>query len=177
MGASQALTRTGVANGQHSVARTLVLHLLPGAIITLFYVVVAPVVRSLGFPSLMAFFLAILVVLIPFELGYLLYRAQKNGSSLGSVVQYREPVPRVQFVALVLGLLAWSGIFYVFLYPPLNAFFVENMFSWLPETFFFAEDFDRYSTTALLITWAFGMVVNAIVGPIVVRSIADNVPS
>jgi hypothetical protein len=52
---------------------------------------------------------------IPFELGYLLYRARKNGSTLGSVVLYREPVPRTQLVALVLGLLAWSGIFYVFI--------------------------------------------------------------
>ena len=37
----------------------------------------------------------------------------------------------------------------------------------MPESFFFAEDFARYSTTALFITWAFGVVVNAIVGPIV----------
>ena len=41
------------------------------------------------------------------------------------------------------------------------------MFSWLPDSFFFAEDFARYSTTALLITWVFGLVVNAVAGPIV----------
>ena len=167
MGSSQTLTGKGVADGQHSLARTIVLHLMPGALMVAFYVVAGPVVRDLGFPSLMAIYLAILFVLIPFELGYLLYWARKNGSSLGSVVLYREPVPRVQFVALVLGLLAWSGIFYVLIYPPLDAFFIENVFSWLPDSFFFAEDFARYSTAALLLTWAFGLVVNAIVGPIV----------
>jgi CAAX protease family protein len=73
---------------QHSVARTVVLHLLPGALITAFYVGAAPVVRSLGFPSLMAIFLAIGFVLIPFELGYLIYQARKNASTLGSVVLY-----------------------------------------------------------------------------------------
>ena len=164
---SQTLSGKGITDGQHSVARTLVLHLLPGALITLFYVVAAPVVRGLGFPSLMAFFLAILFVLIPFELGYLLYQARKNGTSLGSVVLYREPVPRTQFVALVLGLLAWSGIFYVLIYPPLDVFFIENVFSWLPDSFFLVEDFARYSTAALVITWTFGFAVNAIVGPIV----------
>jgi hypothetical protein len=83
-----------------------VLHLLPGALITAFYVGAAPVVRSLGLPSLMAIFLAIGFVLIPFELGYLIYQARKNASTLGSVVLYRQPVSRGQCVVLVLGLLA-----------------------------------------------------------------------
>jgi len=144
-----------------------VLHLLPGALITAFYAAAAPVVRDLGFPSLMAIFLAIAFVLIPFELGYLIYQARKNGTTLGRVVLYREPVPRGQFVALVVGLLAWSGICVVLLFPPLDRFFVENAFSWLPGWFFFAEDLTRYSTAALLITWTLGLVVNGIVGPVV----------
>ncbi len=166
---SRPRTSTGISKvkEQHSVVRTVVLHLLPGVLATLFYLAAAPLVRSLGFPSMMAFFVAILLVIIPFELGYPLYRARKNGSSLESVILYRESVSRLQFVALVLSLLAWSGIFYVLIYPPLDTFFIDNVFWWLPESFFFAEDFARYSTTVLLITWAFGMVVNAIVGPIV----------
>ena len=76
-------------------------------------------------------------------------------------------MPRAQFVALVLGLLAWSAIFYVLVYPPLDAFFIENVFFWLPDALFLAEDFARYSTAALVITWAFGMVVNGVVGPVV----------
>jgi membrane protease YdiL (CAAX protease family) len=147
--------------------RTVVLHLLPGALATAFYIAAAPLVRGLGFPSMMAFFLTILLVIIPFELGYLFYRARRNGSSLGSVVLYWEPVHKEQLVALVVGLLAWSAIFYVLIYPPLDAFFIENMFSWLPEAFFFIEDFAQYSTTALLVTWAVGMIVNAIADPVV----------
>src|SRR4028118_1708128 len=128
MGTPRILTGKGIAAEQHSLARTLVLHLLPGALMVAFYAVAGPLVRDLELPSLMAIYLAILFVLIPFELGYLFYRAQKNGSSLGEVVLYREPVPKGQFVALVLGLLAWSAIFFVFLYPPLDAFFIENVF-------------------------------------------------
>ena len=167
MGTSDASTEKDIVDGQHSVARTLVLHLLPGALMVAFYALTAPVMRSLGFPSLMAIYLAILFVLIPFELGYLFYRTRKNGSSLGSIVLYREPVPRAQFVALVLGLLAWSGIFYVLIYPPLDVFFIENVFSWLPDAFFLVEDFSRYSTGALVITWVLGLVVNAVAGPVV----------
>ncbi len=74
-------------------------------------------------------------------------------------------MPRAQFVALVLGLLAWSAIFYMLIYPPLDAFFIENVFSWLPDAFFLVEDFSRYSTGALVITWVLGFVVNAVAGP------------
>ena len=49
----------GAAYEQHSAARTVVLHLLPGVLMTAFYAGAAPVVRGLGFPSLMAIFLAI----------------------------------------------------------------------------------------------------------------------
>lgn len=159
--------RANAVDEQHSSVRTVVLHLLPGALITAFYAGVAPVVRSLGFPSLMAVFLAIVFVLIPFELGYLIYQARKNGLSLGSVVLYREPMPRGQFVALVLGLFAWAALCSMLLYPPLDEFFIGNVFSWLPGWFFFAEDFARYSTTALLTTWVFGLVVNGVAGPVV----------
>jgi membrane protease YdiL (CAAX protease family) len=44
---------------------------------------------------------------------------------------------------------------------------MESVFSWLPGWFLFAEDFSRYSTAALLITWTFGLVVNGIAGPVV----------
>ena len=167
MRTSQTSTRKGIADEQHSLARTLVLHLLPGVLMVAFYAVAGPLVRGLGFPSLMTIYLAILFMLIPFELGYLLYRARKEGSTLGSVVQYREPVPRVQFVALVLGLFVWSAICSVLLYPPLDELFIENVFFWLPDSFFLVEDFSGYSTVALLVTWVFGFVVNAIAGPVV----------
>jgi len=167
MGTSKTSTGKDIADAQHSVARTVVLHLLPGVLMVASYVLAAPLVRSLGFPSLMAIYLAILFVLIPFELGYLFYRARRNGFSLGSVVLSREPVPRVQFVALVLGLFVWSSVFYVLVSPPLDAFLIENVFSWLPDSFFLVEDFAGYSTGALMITWVLGFVVNGIAGPVV----------
>ncbi len=53
------------------------------------------------------------------------------------------------------------------LYPPLDAFFIENVFFWLPEELFLAEDFARYTAAALVITWVLGFVVNGIAGPMV----------
>ncbi|TAK01285.1 MAG: CPBP family intramembrane metalloprotease [Chloroflexota bacterium] len=154
-------------NQQHSIARSVVLHLLPGALITAFYIGVAPMVRELGFPSLMALYLAIVVVLIPFELGLLFYRARKEAASLGRVVLYREPVPRGQLVGLVLVTFTWASLIAMVLFPPLDEFFTDTFFFWLPDWFFMAEDFARYSAAALLITWVVGLLANGIAGPVV----------
>jgi membrane protease YdiL (CAAX protease family) len=152
---------------QHSAARSLVLHLLPGALITAFYVAVVPTVRDLGFPSLMALYLAIVFVLMPFELGYLLYRARTGGVPLGRVVLYREPVSRSQSLGLVLSTVVWASLIAILLFPPLDEFFIDNVFFWVPEWIFPPEDFTRYSAAVLLITWIFGFIANGIVGPLV----------
>jgi membrane protease YdiL (CAAX protease family) len=152
---------------QHSLVRSVALHLLPGALITAFYIGVAPLVRELGFPSLMALYLAIILVLIPFELGYVLYRARAEGVSLGRVVLYREPTPRGQLVGLVLVTFIWASLIAVLLFPPLDEFFIDRFFCWLPDWFFMAEDFTQYSATALLITGVIGLVANGVAGPMV----------
>src|SRR5215207_9654772 len=95
---------------QHSVARTLVLHLLPGVLTVAFSVAVAPLMWDIGFPPVMAVYLASVFVLIPFELGYLVYRARKNGTSLGNIVLYRELVPGRQFVLLVIALFVGGSL-------------------------------------------------------------------
>jgi CAAX protease family protein len=154
-------------NRQHSIARSVVLHLLPGALITAFYVGVAPVVRGLGFPSLMALYLAIVFVLIPVELGYLLYRARTEGVALSRVVLYREPVPRGQLVGLVLVTFIWASLIAMLLFPPLDTFVVDTFFFWLPDWFSPVEDFARYSSAALFITWAFGLLANGLAGPMI----------
>jgi len=155
---------------QHSVARTLVLHLLPGVLILAFFVAVAPILWSLGFPPVMAVYLASVFVLIPFELGYLIYQARKTGTSLGSIVLYRQLVPRGQFFALVGALFVW-GIIIFPLVTPVDSFLKESLFPWLPEwldyTNGFSTGFTRFSTTSLFITLASGFIVNGIATPVV----------
>jgi uncharacterized protein len=156
---------------QHSSTRTLVLHLLPGVLILAFYVAVAPlVVKGLGFPPAMVIYLASVFVLIPFELGYLIYQARKKGTSLGSIVLYRQPVPKGQFVLLVVALFVGTIIIGGLL-TPVDIFVKENLFSWLPGWFDISNGLTqgvaRYSTAAMLITWVFGLIVNGIAAPVV----------
>jgi uncharacterized protein len=156
---------------QHSVIRTIVLHLLPGALIVAFFLAIAPlVVRGLGFPPVMAVYLASVFVLIPFELGYLIYQARNRGTSLGNIVLYRQPVPRGQLLALVVALFVW-GIIISPVVLPLDFFVKENLFSWVPRwldvAYGLTGEFARFSTTSLLITWTLGLVANGIAAPVV----------
>src|SRR5947209_18353522 len=88
---------------QHSLTRSLWLHLLPGVLIVLFAIIVGPMVISAGLPLLLVPSLWVLCVLIPFELGYLLYQGKRrNGRlSLPGIVLYREPISVKLYVLLI----------------------------------------------------------------------------
>ena len=77
----------------HSTRRTLTLHLLPGALITAFYFIAAPLVMRAGYPSIMALLLAILLILIPFELGYLLYEGKRTLGASHSTMWFCTATP------------------------------------------------------------------------------------
>ena len=153
---------------QHSLGRSVALHLFPGVLIVLFFSLAAPVVRDLGLPSLLAIYLAIPLVLIPCELGYLLREGRRrNGRlSLAGVVRYRDPLPAWPFALATLGLFLWSGVALVF-YALMDRPIIDALFRWLPAWFFLNDDLSAYSRPALLGTWALGFAVNAIAGPVV----------
>jgi hypothetical protein len=80
---------------QHSLGRTIVLHLLPGLLLLARFVVAGPLAEKWGAPAFLAIIAGAGLGIIPFELGYLLYRGwRRNGKlSLAGVVLYPEPIP------------------------------------------------------------------------------------
>lgn len=154
---------------QHSISRSVVLHLLPGVLISAFYFLVAPLVVELAFPSLFALLLAIPVVLIPFELGYLLYEGtRKDGTlSLKGAVLYRERLPVWQYIVLVLPSLFWAIFLFLVFSPPVDSFLIETFFSWVPDFATQHPDMSQPSQPALMTMLIMGFVFNGIAGPVV----------
>ena len=156
---------------QHSLVRSIVLHLLPGVFIFIFYAITAPLMEGLGHPSGTALFIAIGVVLIPFELGYLLYQGKKrNGTfSLKGIVLYREPMPWWQYILLGLPLFLWLGVVFMILAPPIDEVIINSLFSWVPDWFFLfdIDTVDQYSQSALLVVAILNLTLNGIAGPVV----------
>ncbi len=94
---------------QHAIRTSLALHILPGVAMLAFVALVAPLLRSRGLPPIFAGKLAILCVLVPIELGYLVYLGWKrNGRpSLHGVVRYRESIPWWQYLVAAPLMVIW----------------------------------------------------------------------
>ncbi len=64
-------------NDQYSISKSIVLHLLPGAIGTFAYALLAPLFLRNGYPAILALLVAAGFVIMPIELVYLLIQAKK----------------------------------------------------------------------------------------------------
>ncbi len=152
---------------QHSTFESISLHLIPGAVGTIVYIMITPSLVANGYPSMLSFLIAALITLLPIEIGILLYAAKKeNGkSSIWGAVSYRQAIPRWQYVVIPLGLLIWAFLAQGFT-GLLDAAILSTFFSWLPD-WFFISNFEQFSRTALMITFFVGLVLNGVVYPFV----------
>jgi membrane protease YdiL (CAAX protease family) len=152
---------------QHSLGETITYHLLPGVAILVGYVLITPFVRAAGLPSAIGISLAVLLVLVPLELGILFWQGRKcNGKfSLEGIVLNREKTPTLQFaiwtfVALFAAVLCFT------LFSPLDKILLA-FFGWLPNWFFVNEDLSVYSKTIQFVNWLAIFLLTGIVGPYV----------
>lgn len=153
---------------QHSLLKSFLLHILPGALVTISFVLLKSISDSMGYPSLLAFLLAILLIDIPVLLGIMFFEGRKqNGKlSLEGVVLYREKIPWGKFALIFIG--AFVGVYLlIMLVTPVNAFLTERLFSGLPKWIFLEEQsqYLAYAKNVLVITFTFQLVLTGIVLP------------
>jgi membrane protease YdiL (CAAX protease family) len=142
----------------HSVWQSIILHLLPGILLLLFFLLAAPIVENLGLPLRFAVMLGVFLVLIPFELGVLLYEGKKkNGSfSLRGIVAYRERIPLWQYLLWVPLLVVWSSALALLL-SPFGDFLIKTVFSWLPEFFIYSDNSTASRTLLVIMVIMYGI--------------------
>lgn len=150
----------------HSFSQTLILHLLPGALGTLLYVFLAPILLHNGYPAMLALLVAVGVVTLPLELGYLLLQRDKADDQ--PVIPLREPLPKWQYVVFPMGMVIW-GFLASGALSPLDIALAQKLFNWLPDWFFLfdVEQFNASSRESLMITFWIGLIVNGFAGPII----------
>ena len=155
---------------QHPIVQSITLHLLPGMIGTIVYILITPSLIRSGYPSLLGILIAAALVILPIELGILFYQARQfNGTfSLKDIVLYREALPKWQYVVIPLVLVIW-GFLASGITPLLDNVILKAWFSWLPEwfTIFNIEQLQSYARPALLVTFWIGLIVNGIMLPFV----------
>ena len=133
---------------QHWLPRSIVLHLLPGAALFGFVLVAA----ALGMPAILALLVGIALVIVPIELGYLLYQGRRKSGrwSVWEVVEYREPLPARRIALWTVPLVAW---FIVMLFLSVAVFddrIADGLFSWYPES---VREFASFEGDSTYATW------------------------
>jgi membrane protease YdiL (CAAX protease family) len=156
---------------QHPIGKSIFLHLIPGVCTLAFYIAVAPLVERLGFPPTFAGPLAILFILLPLEIGYLLYRGRRrNGRlSLAGVVRYREPRPHWQYALFVPVLVFWYFTASS-LWRPVERT-LAGAFSWVPswatDLLPLGDPTTRHPAAAVLTVVVFQVVCSGVITPVV----------
>lgn len=153
---------------QHTFGKSFLLHITPGILVTVAFLVLKPMLDSIGYPPLLAFLLAILLIDIPFMLGVMLNEGRKlNGRySLSGIVLYREKVSWKTFM-LVFVVAFVVMYLLIMLTTPLSAVLAESAFPWLPKWFFLddAAQYEGYAKNILVLVFTLQLLITGIVLP------------
>lgn len=163
--AEPAVTRTA----DLPLATVLALHLVPGALVAGAFVAFAPLAEMVGFPPIAALLAAIALVLVPFELGVIVWAGRGKGGGLAAALSWRRPIRLRTWLWLVPALIGAAFLGFGLL-AAIEPGLISSLFAWMPEWFVRPVDPERvgdYGAGAWYLTLAAFLVLNGLVGPIV----------
>jgi len=151
---------------KHSMAQTVILHLLPGILVGIFYFLTLKPVAKMGYPSFFALLLAFAVILVPLELGFLLFQGKKKTGrfTLRGIISYQKSILWWQY-------LVWVTIIFVIvgtimtLFKPVDSFLHKALFFWMPDMDLGLDGL--YSKTILIVTYSMALLINVFLAPMV----------
>jgi uncharacterized protein len=157
--------------GQHSVGKSIVLHLFPGLALATFVVLTSSTFAAWGMDPLFALFIGVGLVLAPLELGYLSLHARRTTGSWSplAAVDYRAKLPLRRVLMWGAGL---AGIMLAFVAAQILFLdrLIAPLFSWMPEAIFqmkvIEESADPLVGGALVALLLTAFVFNGVVGPV-----------
>jgi len=150
----------------HSNGQSIFLHLLPGLLISIFCFLIRATVINLGYPAIFALVLAVMFILIPTELGYLLYQGKRitGHFTLTGIINFKKMTPWWQHLILALFAFGAMGGLMALL-KPAEVFLKANLFFWIPDL---DNGLDgNYTKAILTVTYILYLIFVVIIGPIV----------
>lgn len=152
---------------RYSLIKSVRLHLLPGVVVIVLYTLLAPVLNSKGYPSILALLIAAFFGIVPAQLGHLFYRGYLlNGRiSLKGIITPTQRIPPGRFILWLLFsmlILIVIGGVSVTAEPAIKAM----LFNWLPGWYIFDTNFEAYTRHALIVTASVRLVLDGFVLPV-----------
>ncbi len=150
---------------EHSLLKSTTLHLLPGLLVGGCYFALVPLVKSNGFPSVMALILAGIFVLIPFELGFLIFQKRATGQNFSNgIIRYLNKIPTWQYFVLIPTIFILAGL--LFKAFSFTSSFLKTFFSWLRSDMFLDMGLDgNYLKSKLIITYTLFLILIVLILP------------
>ncbi|MGZ3872962.1 MAG: CPBP family intramembrane glutamic endopeptidase [Mucilaginibacter sp.] len=149
---------------QLSKLRSVIYHLYPGILITLAFILLAPLGIRYGYPPQFGMLMAVILVALP-VLTIHLIRAKKeeryNKLSDLNGLKNRLPFFKLLLYALALVVLAFViwGIT-----QPVDQYLNKTLFGWLPA-WYTVQSFSGYSLEKIKITLVINLIFNGIIAP------------
>jgi uncharacterized protein len=164
---TQQNSRPAESSEQHSIPRSIALHLLPGILTGSAFFLLGPLVRNLDLPAFLALSIANLIVLLPTLFGILYYEGyRKNrGFSLEGIILYRKKVDWKQYLLFIPPVFLTSGFLIVSLNPVSNSLAVR-LFAWWPDVYKLTPDLNLYSKSTLIFSYLILFLVGVLATPI-----------
>lgn len=156
-----------IKEDQLTFSRQLLYHFYPGILITLFYLLVSPLIIEKGLPGLAVLLIAEVMILAPIGLTHLFSKGKfLNGYwTLQHVIAYKDKITLKEYVKWSL---IGTGLCFLVYFPlyPVGLFLRNNVFEWLPEWYFNptygATDMNLISKVFLI-----GILVDGVIGPVI----------
>lgn len=149
---------------QHSKLKSVVYHLYPGVLITLFFGITTPFFVKMGFPPQLSMLIAIVVIAAPIILFHL-NNAKKNENAkrIYDLVKYKERLPAYKLILYTLGLIVFAFLIYG-LTQPINEIISDKLLYWLPD-WYKVRDFEGYSKSIIVVTLIVNLILNGLLAP------------
>lgn len=154
---------------QHSLPQSIAYHLLPGLLVFLGILFLSPLLIQAGLTIGLASNLVMFLMIVPVQLGFLLYTAKKQTGKyeLKAILPYQQKMPLQHYLIKVPALLGWIVLVF-FLLGPISNDLLEHVFNFYPVWFNpAAEVLSGYSDGMLLATWASELILIGFLVPIV----------
>ncbi len=122
-------------------------------------------------PPFLSFMIIILVVLIPSEIGIILYHSKKETGKFNfqSAFIMHEKIPVIKIIGISIILMIFAAMIFTFISPIESSITIKSIYSGIPEYFKLADFFQNYGNypggivMASMVLYA---VANGLLGPI-----------
>lgn len=157
-------------NSQHSVGKSVFLHLFPGLLSIVAFVALSHILADSTFPPLLILNIALCAGVLPFELGVLFYRGRKEKTGIfsRSVIPFTVRLNWKEYIIPVAVSFFWPVLVFTTFGPAINDFLKDVTFPWLPDYFelgAYIRTPQLYPRNIRIITWVVTLILGVFIGP------------